>query len=273
MQALGLAAVLGGCSHRDGADEQGVLVDGPRTLDQIRESGFLNIGIASDNAPLSFLSWKGVYDGIDQYFGLHLANTLRVAPRYVAIDPYQRYDALLDGIVDVSLAQMSPEDARADEVTFSAPLYALKLGILSPKDAVVDTPELLAEGELVVCEGSFAHQYATDAFPDVTLRTYDTLSESYAALVEGHGIALVADEISIAAWMKKNPGFVLGIRDLGDRRHIAPAFVGGQEDLLPLVDEAVSTFISYGYRSRSYTSDAKPLVGDAYLSIFDGITA
>ena len=267
MQALCLSGTLIGCSQGDVGQEP--TPTGPRTLDQIRTSGQLNIGMCSDNKPLSFINSSGTYDGPDQYFGLHLANQLRVTPNYVSLDPGERYGALADGTVDVALVQMSAHDELADEVALASPLYRLGLGIASPTESLVEHPEQLVEVELIACEGSYAHQYAAATWPDVTLRTYETLTDTYAALEQGHGGALIADEISIAAWLKNAPEFSLGMRALDDPRPVAPAVTLGQDDLLSLVEEAVSTFISYGYRSRSYTNDIVHYVGDGYASLFN----
>ncbi|MBQ6491921.1 MAG: transporter substrate-binding domain-containing protein [Atopobiaceae bacterium] len=266
MQALCLSGALIGCSQGDGGQEP--VPAGPRTLDQIRTSGQLDIGMCSDNKPLSFINSRGAYDGPDQYFGLHLAGQLRVAPHYVSLDPGERYDALADGTVDVVLAQMSPDDDRSEEVALTAPLYRLGLGVVSPKGALVESAEQLVGIELIACAGSFAHQFAASVWPGVSLRTYETLSDTYAALEQGFGGALIADEISIAAWVKKSPDFALGMTALDEPRPIAPAVAWGQDDLLAVVEEAVSTFISYGYRSRSYTSDVVPFVGNDYASLF-----
>ena len=268
VQALLMAGALVGCSQGGASDTPDESPAGPRTLDQIRASGQLNIGLCSDNKPLSFINSRGTYDGPDQYFGLHLANQLRVAPHYVSLDPGERYDALADGTVDVALTQMSPNDGRSEETALAAPLYKLGLGIASPKGALVESAEQLVDVELIACEGSYAHQYAASAWPDVTLRTYETLSDTYAALEQGYGGALIADEISIAAWVKKSPDFALGMTALDEPRPIAPAVARDQDALLLVVEEAVSTFISYGYRNRSYTSDVVPFVGNDYSSLF-----
>ena len=267
IQALCLSGALIGCSQGGGGQEP--IPTGPRTLDQLRSSGQLNIGICSDNKPLAFINSRGNYDGPDQYFGLHLANQLRVAPNYVSLDPGERYGALADGTVDVALVQMSAHDELAGEVALASPLYRLGLGVASPTGSPVENPEQLADVELIACEGSYAHQFAAASWPGVTLRTYETLSDTYAALEQGYGGALIADEISIAAWLKNAPEFSLSMRTIDDPRPVAPAVAPSQDDLLSLVEEAVSTFIAYGYRGRSYTNDIVPYVGNEYASLFN----
>ena len=267
MQALALSAALGGCARQE-EDDAAEGPRGARSLEEIQSSGYVNIGISSDARPLSFLNKRGNYDGMDQYCALYLASKLKVAPVYVSVDLYDRYDALLSGTIDLAVSHMSPQDRRADEVVFSQRVYSLKLGIVSPSDARIESVDQLADGELIVCEDSYAQQYAAETWPNVATRAYNSLSDAYGALKSGHGAAMLSDELTLAAWVKRHAGYALGMKEIGDARTIAPAIAPGMDDYLEILDDAVASFISGGWRSKAYTSDVKPNVSGDYSSLF-----
>lgn len=269
LQGLALMAALAGCSTAD--DEAQPEVVGVRSLDDIHASGYLNIGISSDNTPFGFINETGAYDGFDHYFALHLAEYLGVAPRFVCLDPPQRYDALLSGEVDVSLLQMSDVDERAGEAFLATGLYSLALGLVSRKEDAYSSLSQLDDVDLMVCNGTYAQQYVQAALPDKPLRSYDTLSDMYAAFEDTERSAVLADEMSLATWIRNKPNYMLSIRALGDPRIISPAVCADQPELAEQVDLAVASFVHRGRRKYAYTNDIRPFVGDSYAYMFDAV--
>lgn len=268
IQALAVMSAFTGCANAEGT----ATPSAPRSLDEIISSGFVSIGVCSDNEPLCHIGPSGNYDGLDQSFASYLAAEIGVSTNYVCVDPRERYDALLSGAIDVCISQMSPSDARSSEVAFVAPLYVLQLGVVSATEDSFSSIEQLDGGELIVCEGSYAQEFARTTWPDVPLRTYSTLSETYEALEAGYGKALISDEVCAAAWLKDRDDFVIGMRALGEPRLIAPAAAPTQEELLNKTQSAVAGFITLGYRARAYAEEVRPAIGsDAFATMFDGV--
>ena len=173
----------------------------PRSLDEIAGSGFVRVGITSDDRPLGYISMRGNYAGYDYYFSLFLATRVGVGEvRCVAVDPKERYEALQSNRVDVLLVGASPDDEAGDGVAYVRPLYVQRLCVVSPEGAVVDSSEKLSQGELIVCEGTYAGRYAERTWPDVTLRRYETHTDTWHALEEGRGIGVLTDEVSGLSW-------------------------------------------------------------------------
>ena len=68
LAALGIASVtalglLAGC----GKDASGASDAGYRTVDEIKESGTINIGVFSDKSPFGYVDENGDYQGYDVY--------------------------------------------------------------------------------------------------------------------------------------------------------------------------------------------------------------
>ena len=273
LSALALSAVGSGCSSAQESEATGDGSSQPetkpvRTLQDIYDTRVVNVGIRSDYEPFAYINANGQYTGFDQYFCQFLAYTLGSTANYIPVDSKSCYDKIGTHDVDVCVAQMSPNDMRAGEVDFTLPLYKLQLGVVSPAAAVVDTVEQLKQGELIVCEGSYAQQYAMDTWPKVTLRPYDTMTDAYGALEAGKGIALITDEIAAECWVRKNDAYVLSMRGIGEPRIIAAAIAPGNDEFLKRCNKSVREYILNYEVNKAYDKHLDPTVGPDYRIMF-----
>ena len=264
---VGLALSSCGAADEDAATPAEPEQRTARTVDEAYRSGALRVGLHSDNRPLSFLNTKGVYVGLDGYFSTYMGGSARIGIDPIAVDAQNRYDLLTTHEVDVCLAEMSPDDERSDEVLFGRPIYRLQLGLCSPTSASITSVEQLAEKELIVVEGTYAAQWARATWPEVTLRPYTTFTDSYVALQNGLGAAVLADEVSILGWLKGKSGFSLSMRGLSEPRYIAAAVAAGNEDMLGFIDDLTSDFISSGFSRTAYNKYVKTNITEDYGSM------
>ena len=65
-----------------------------RTLDEIKESGTLTIGVFSDKKPFGYVDETGEYQGYDVYFARRLAEDLGVELELVSVDAPNRVSLL-----------------------------------------------------------------------------------------------------------------------------------------------------------------------------------
>lgn len=84
-----------------------------RTLDEIRESGRIVIGVFSDKNPFGYVDENGDYQGYDVYFAERLAKNLGVEVEYVSTEAANREEYLETGKVDVILANFTVTEERA----------------------------------------------------------------------------------------------------------------------------------------------------------------
>lgn len=269
-QAL-LLASLAGCGSAAETPQTDDVPSSPRSLDEIVGSGFIRVGITSDDKPLGYISMRGNYAGYDYYFSLFLATRVGVGEvRCVAVDPKERYEALQSNRVDVLLVGASPDDEAGDGVAYVRPLYVQRLCVVSPEGAVVDSSEKLSQGELIVCEGTYAGRYAERTWPDVTLRRYETHTDTWHALEEGRGIGVLTDEVSGLSWASgAEEPFVCGMRGIGDEHPVCPAVAAGQDALYDVVDQAVKVFHKSEYGEKAYADYVEKLVDGAEGVVFE----
>lgn len=63
-----------------------------RTLDEIKQSGTVKIGVFSDKAPFGYVDDKGEYQGYDVYYAHRIADDLGVNVEFTSLDPASRVE-------------------------------------------------------------------------------------------------------------------------------------------------------------------------------------
>lgn len=236
-----------------------------RSVDDIKKSGTIKIGVFSDKAPFGYVNDQGEYDGYDVYFANRIAKDLGVEVEFVSLDPAARIDAVNTGKVDITLANFTVTDERAEKVDFALPYMKVQLGVVSPDSAVItDVQQLIDSGEeLIVAKGTTAETYFTDNYPDLKLQKYDAYADAYNALLDARGAAFSTDNTEVLAWAKANPGFTVGITALGNVDSIAPAVAKGNSDLLNWLNDEIKSLGEENFFHEDYKATLEQAYGDS----------
>ncbi len=238
-----IAAVLTACG-KDADDETVAATETTiyRTVDEIKASGTINIGVFSDKSPFGYVDENGDYQGYDVYFANRIGQDLGVKINYVSTEAANRIEYLQTGKVDIILANFTVTEERAQEVDFALPYMNVALGVVSPDDAVISSlDEIGPEDQVIVISGTTAETYLTKNYPDIKLQKYDAYAEAKTAFENGNGVTWANDNTEVIAFAIENPGYTVGIPSLGSADTIAPAVTKGNESLLKwLNDEIVS---------------------------------
>ena len=237
--ALSLAACSnsnGSSSASDSTDDSSAASGSYRTVDQIKESGEITIGVFSDKNPFGYVDNDGKFQGYDVYFADRIAKDLGVELKLVPVEAASRVEFLETAKVDIILANFTVTDERKEKVDFALPYMKVALGVVSPDSAIITDAEQLNGKTLIVVKGTTAESYFTENYPDVKLQKYDEYNEAYSALQDGRGDAFSTDNTEVLAWSMNNPGFTVGVESLGSTDAIAPAVTKGNE-ITALADE------------------------------------
>ncbi len=213
-----------------------------RTLDEIKDSGVINIGVFSDKSPFGYVDENGDYQGYDVYFANRIGEDLGVEVNFVSTEAASRIEYLQTGKVDIILANFTVTEERAEEVDFALPYMNVSLGVVSPEDAVIESLDDVGEDDqVIVISGTTAETYLTKNEPDIKLQKYDAYAEAKTALENGNGVAWANDNTEVMAFAIENPGFVVGIPTLGSADTIAPAVTKGNDTLLDWLNEEIKS--------------------------------
>jgi len=228
-----------------------------RTLDDIKKAGTVNIGVFSDKAPFGYVDANGNYAGYDIVFAERLAKDMGVKINYIATDGQNRVPFLQSNKADIMLANFTVTDDRKEKVDFSLPYMKIKLGVVSPSSAPITDVSQLDGKKLIVSKGTTAEVWFAKNAPKVELVKFDSYADAYNALLDGRG-----DAFSLA-WIKSNPGFVVGIDDLGDSDTIAAAVHKGNSSVLEFINnEITGPLAEENFFHKAYEETLAPIYGD-----------
>ena len=236
-----------------------------RTLDEIKESGTVNIGVFSDKSPFGYVDENGEYQGYDVYLAERLGEDLGVEINYVSTEAANRIEYLQTGKVDIILANFTVTPERAEEVDFALPYMNVALGVVSPEDAVIESLDDIGEGDqVIVISGTTAETYLVKNYPEIKLQKYDAYAEAKTAFENGNGVAWANDNTEVIAFSIENEGYVVGIPSLGSADTIAPAVTKGNETLLNWLNEEIVALGEENFFHADYEATLLDTYGAEY---------
>lgn len=248
-----------------------------RTVDEIKESGTINIGVFSDKSPFGYVDENGEYQGYDVYFGNRIGEDLGVEINYVSTEAANRIEYLQTGKVDIILANFTVTEERAQEVDFALPYMNVALGVVSPEDNVITSlDELGADDEVIVISGTTAETYLEKNYPNIKLQKYDAYAEAKTAFENGNGVAWANDNTEVIAFAIENSGYTVGIPSLGSADTIAPAVTKGNESLLNWLNDEIAALGNENFFHADYEETLLDTYGKDYedtLVVEGGVVA
>lgn len=258
-----IAATLTGCGQEsDKKDGKTVY----RTVDEIKASGTINIGVFSDKSPFGYVDENGQYQGYDVYFANRIGQDLGVKINYVSTEAANRIEYLQTGKVDIILANFTVTPERAQEVDFASPYMNVALGVVSPDSAVITSLEDIGpEDQVIVISGTTAETYLEKNYPNIKLQKYDAYAEAKTAFENGNGVAWANDNTEVIAFAIENPGYTVGIPSLGSADTIAPAVTKGNESLLNWLGDEIAAL----GKERFFHADYEATLLDTYGSDYE----
>ena len=236
-----------------------------RTLDEIKASGKINIGVFSDKNPFGYVDENGEYQGYDIYFANRLGKDLGVEINYVSTEAANRVEYLETGKVDIILANFTVTEERAEKVDFALPYMNVALGVVSPDSNVITSLDnWKAEDKMIVISGTTAELYLTKNYPDIKLQKYDSYATAKSAIENGNGVAWANDNTEVIAFAKQNKGYTVGIDSLGSQDTIAPAVTKGNETLLNWINDEIKTLGKENFFHADYDATLTDTYGADY---------
>lgn len=236
-----------------------------RTLDEIKKSGTIKIGVFSDKNPFGYVDENGEYAGYDVYFAKRLAKDLGVEIEYVSTEAASRIEYLKTGKVDIVLANFTVTDERKEEVDFALPYMNVALGVVSPNSKVIKSLDDIGKDEqVIVISGTTAETYLVENYPNIKLQKYDAYAAAKTALENGNGVAWANDNTEVIAYSLQNDGYTVGIPTLGSTDTIAPAVTKGNTTLLDWINEEIKELGKENFFHADYEATLLDTYGKDY---------
>ena len=208
-----------------------------RTLDEIKASGKIVIGVFSDKHPFGYVDEGGEYAGYDVELANRLAKDLCVEVEFVSTEAANRVEYLETGKVDVILSNFTETEERAQKVDFCDAYMNVALGVVSHNDNVIKSLDEIGDGEVIVITGTTAETYLTENNPEIKLKKFETYANAKTAFENKEGVAWANDNTEVIAFANGAEGYTVGIEELGSLDTIAPAVSKGNTTLLDWINE------------------------------------
>lgn len=247
-----------------------------RTLDEIKESGTINIGVFSDKNPFGYVDENGEYQGYDIYFANRIGEDLGVKVNFVSTEAANRIEYLQTGKVDIILANFTVTDERKEEVNFALPYMNVALGVVSRNDNVIESLDNWnPDDSIIVISGTTAETYLIANYPDIPLQKFDSYATAKEAFENGTSVAWANDNTEVIAFSLQNDGYTVGIPSLGSADTIAPAVTKGNTTLLDWINEEIKSLGEENFFHADYEATLTDTYGSEYeesLVVEGGVT-
>lgn len=257
-----LAVGITACNEKEPTNAQKTT----STIEQLKQAGKVRIGVFSDKPPFGYVDAQGKSQGFDVEIAKAITKDLlgdENKAEFVLVEAANRAEYLVSNKVDIILANFTVTPARKEVVDFANPYMKVALGVVSKDGSVITDIEQLKGKTLLLNKGTTADAYFTKNYPEIKTLKFEQNTETFEALRDGRGDALAHDNTLLFAWAKENPGFTVGIKNLGDQDTIAPAVKKGDTELLNWLNAEIQKLGKEGVLKQAYDKTLLPIYGDA----------
>lgn len=258
LTGLVLVVWMAGCSLNTSGSQNAE----PGSIAAIKKADTIKIGIFSDDAPFCYQDADGSFKGYDVEFGKRIAKELLGDENkitWVVVNPADRVAYLQTGKVDLMLADFTVTAERAKSVDFTLPYQKVSIGVVSNAKTPINSVDDLKGKTLAVNTGTTQDAYFSTNAKDIKLLRVDAISDGFQALTSGRVDAFSQDNTLLLVWAKKNPSYVVGIKELGSKDYIAGAVKQGNKELLDYVNNLIKGKLKdEQFFHKNYNDTLKP---------------
>lgn len=229
-------------------------------VSEIKRRGYIRVAVFGDLPPYGWVNDQGKRVGYDVYLARRIAKDLNVKIRFIQVNANNRVDTLNSNKADIVLANFTVTPERKDVVDFAKPYMKVSVGVISPKNAPINSAQELKGKKLIVTKGTTAENHFAKQ-SGVNLLKFDSKTQQFNALKNGRGAALADDNSYLYAWVKKNPKYVVGIKSIGPRQYVSPAVKKGNRSLLKWTNHEITKLTNEGFFVQDYQKKLAPYFG------------
>jgi polar amino acid transport system substrate-binding protein len=218
-------------------------------LKAILERGYLVVGVKENLRPLSFRNAQGQLEGFEIDLAHHLATALFGNPDAVVLQPVantERLPAVLEGKVDLTIAQVTATVSRSRIVSFSTPYYLDGAAFLVRRETIASLRDLRTQ-TIAVLEGSDTIAVVRSLFPEARLVGVASYAEAKAALATQQVNVFAADASVLIGLAQEDPRYQV-LPNLISAEPLAIAMPRGiqYDDLRRRVNQAIEQWLQEG---------------------------
>ena len=226
----------------------------------IKKRGVLRVAVFGDLPPYGWVDDHGNRVGYDVRLARQIAKDLGVKVKFTQVNANNRVDTLNSNKADIVLANFTETPERKQVVDFAKPYMKVSVGVISPKNAPITSASQLKGKNLIVNKGTTAENYFTKK-GGVDLLKFDSKTQQFNAFKNKRAAALADDNSYLYAWVKKNPSYTVGIKNIGPNQFISPAVKKGNKSLLNWTNTEITKLANKKFFTTDYNKELKPYFG------------
>lgn len=252
---IAVAAFFGiksGTSNNTSANESSVSA--------IKKRGVLRVAVFGDLPPYGWVDDHGNRVGYDIRLARQMAKDMGVKVKFTQVNANNRVDTLNSNKADIILANFTVTPERKQVVDFAKPYMKVSVGVVSPKNSPITSASQLKGKNLIVNKGTTAENYFTKK-GGVDLLKFDSKTQQFNAFKNKRAAALADDNSYLYAWVKKNPNYTVGIKNIGPNQFISPAVKKGNKSLLNWTNKEITKLTKKKFFIADYNKELKPYFG------------
>ena len=252
---IAVAAFFGiksGTSNNTSANESSVSA--------IKKRGVLRVAVFGDLPPYGWVDEHGNRVGYDVRLARQMAKDMGVKVKFTQVNANNRVDTLNSNKADIILANFTMTPERKQVVDFAKPYMKVSVGVVSPKNSPITSASQLKGKNLIVNKGTTAENYFTKK-GGVDLLKFDSKTQQFNAFKNKRAAALADDNSYLYAWVKKNPNYTVGIKNIGPNQFISPAVKKGNKSLLNWTNKEITKLTKKKFFIADYNKELKPYFG------------
>lgn len=219
-------------------------------LQSIKRRGRLVVGVKDKLPPLGFRGTDGQIAGFEIDLARQVAKELLGNSAAIELKPVSnqdRFSSVLNGEVDLVIAQVTLTASRLRILNFSLPYYRDGAAIITRNSAIQTLANLKGQ-RIAVLNGSSTVEALHKRLPDAELVPVGSYQLAREALETGQAIAMAADASVLAGWVRQDPSYRL-LQPLLSVQELAIVLPKGQqyEDLRQEVNQIVNRLFTSGW--------------------------
>ncbi|GAB4348321.1 MAG: transporter substrate-binding domain-containing protein [Leptolyngbyaceae cyanobacterium] len=178
-------------------------------LQTIRQRGRLIVAVKDNLRPLGFRDGQGQLQGLEIDLARQLAQDILGRSDAVEFRPVtnaDRFPAVLNGEVDVAIANITLTPSRLRILNFSLPYYTTGAALITRDPAIRQVADLRGKA-IAVLNGTTTVEVLRRQLPDAKLVGVTSYEAARAAIETDTVAAVAADTTVLTGWVQESPQY------------------------------------------------------------------
>lgn len=225
------------------------------SLDEIRKSGVIRIGVYNNQPPFSSLT-DGKFVGFEAQLAGKIAKDIfgdnPGKTKFIHIATDRRMNVLEKNEVDIVVATFTPTPKRARRVDFSDPYFKVQVGILSRVDDNITSLSQLHRRKIFVIKNSPIHNFLAKEGFRKNLKFCTSSAKCYRAFKKAKNAVHADDNLILRAYAIIDNKTKVALDGLGNQTFNAIAVQKGNKELLDFINSDLAQLKKDGFLDKFF---------------------